>query len=37
MNGSKLSEKTGLILLGLLAFVFRYPITESGREPGDFE
>ena len=29
MKGSKLSEKIGLILLGLLAFVFRYPITES--------
>ena len=29
MKGSKLSEKTGLILLGLLAFVFRYPITET--------
>ena len=29
MKGSKLSEKTGLILLGLLAFIFRYPITET--------
>ena len=29
MKGSKLSEKTGLILLGLLVFIFRYPITET--------
>ena len=29
MKGSKLSEKTGLILLGLLTFTFRYPITET--------
>ena len=29
MKGSKLSEKMGLILLGLLAFIFRYPITDT--------
>ncbi|MDG1545284.1 MAG: hypothetical protein P8R32_03425 [Candidatus Poseidoniia archaeon] len=29
MVGSKLSEKTGLILLGLLVLIFRFPITES--------
>ena len=29
MKDRKLSMQTGLILLGLLALVFRYPITES--------
>ena len=29
MKDRRLSGKTGLILLGLVALVFRYPITES--------
>ena len=29
MKDRRLSEQTGLILLGLVALLFRYPITES--------
>ena len=36
MKGSKLSQKTGLILLGFLALSFRFPITESPTGSDDF-
>ena len=36
MKGSKLSQKTGLILLGFLALFFRFPITESPTGSDDF-
>ena len=36
MKGAKLSQKTGLILLGFLALFFRYPITESPTGSDEF-
>lgn len=36
MKGSRLSQKTGLILLGFLALSFRFPITESPTGSDEF-